>query len=103
MTIRIIGAVFASLLLCGCAEWDDTLSYVGLGESDEAEQPAPTPAVAEVPAPSVQASTVDDLCRQIGKAAGESAAGEGFDLATQQQRAETTYRQCIAPARTASH
>ncbi|MGA7676327.1 MAG: hypothetical protein WCA78_14935 [Rhizomicrobium sp.] len=77
------------------------MSYVGLGESDQDAQPAP--AAEAVPAPPVQASTPDDWCRQIAKAASEEAAGEGFDLATQQRRAETAYQQCVAPAGSASH
>ena len=102
MTIRIISAVFASLLLCGCSVWGDTMDFV-FGPDDQTAEPAETPAVATAPAPPVQASTPDDWCKQIAKAAAEEAAGEGFDSVTQQKRADTTYQQCVAPADSASH
>jgi hypothetical protein len=109
MNIRVITAVFAGLMLCGCGTWDSTLDYVGLGGSDQEAQPAPAdqsaPAQASTQtstatssyAPSGQASRQEDWCRQIARAAGEEAAGEGFDAATQQRRADTAYQQCSAP------
>ena len=95
MNIRMIAAVFAGLLLCGCSTWDGALSYVGLGESDQDAQPAAAP-TASVPAPAspTQGSTPDDWCRQISRAASEEAAGEGRDAATQQRKADTAYQQC---------
>ena len=50
---------------------------------------------ASTPLPSAQVFTSDDLCRLIGKAASEESAGEGFDLATQQQRAASAYWHCV--------
>ncbi len=102
MNIRMIAAVcFTGFLLCGCSTWDDAMSSVGLRDAEDAAPSAAAPTTTQT-APPAQASTPDDWCRQIGKAAGEEAAGEGFDLATQQKRAESTYRQCIAPAGAAS-
>jgi hypothetical protein len=100
MNIRMVAAVFAGLMLCGCSYWDDTMSYVGLGSSDEDAQPVATPAAEAAPAPmpSSQYSTNEDWCRQIARAASEEAAGEGLDLATQQHKADTAYQQCVAPA-----
>ncbi|MGC9955057.1 MAG: hypothetical protein ABSD21_12375 [Rhizomicrobium sp.] len=98
-----IAAVFAGLLLYGCSYWDDTMSFVGLGDSDEEAQPAAAPAAEAAPAPALmpssQYSTNEDWCRQIAKAAGEEAAGEGLDAAIQQRRADTTYRQCSENSR----
>jgi len=96
MNIRMIAAVFACVLLCGCSTWNGAMSTIGLGQSDEDAQPVAAPVA---PAPPPPALTSDDLCRQIAKAAGEEAAGEGLDAATQQSKAETTYQQCVAPAR----
>ena len=105
MNIRMIAMIFAGFLLCGCSTWNGAMSYVGLGESDQDAQPAAASAAerAPTPTPPAQASTPDDWCRQVSKAASEEAAGEGFDPATQQRRAESTYRQCIAPSGAASH
>jgi hypothetical protein len=112
MNIRVIAAVFAGFTLCGCSYWNDTMDYVGLGGSGQEEQPASVPAdqsaqtqastqtstAASSYAPSGQASRQEDWCRQIARAAGEEAAGEGFDAATQQRRADTAYQQCSAPS-----
>jgi hypothetical protein len=107
MNIRMIGAVLITgFLICGCSTWNNTLSYVGLRDSKEAAPPAealPTTQTAPMPTLPDQASTPDDLCRRIGKAAGEEAAGEGFDAATQQRKTETAYQQCVAPAGSSSH
>lgn len=94
MKMRIIGAVFAGLALAGCSDsdWNTTMSYVGLGQSDSAAQAS---AAAEpVAAPTPAASKSDDWCREIAKAASDDAAGNGFDAATQRHRAKLTYRQC---------
>jgi len=123
MNTRIIAAVFAGLMLGGCSAWNDTLDLVGLGGSNQEEQPAaaPTDQPAQAAAqPSSQApaqtsaavtgyaptghpSAREDWCRQIARAAGEEAAGEGFDAATQQRRADTAYQQCSAPNNTSGH
>ena len=99
MNTRVIAAIFAGLLLCGCGTWNEGLSYVGLRDSNDAAPPPPAPIqVAPAPAPLRRDSTPDDWCKQTAKAAGEEAAGEGFDAATQQRRAVATYEQCMAPA-----
>ncbi len=100
MNMRIIGAVFAGLLLAGCtdADWDHAMSYAGLGQSDQTapatEPVAATPAETPAAAGAAQVSTSEAWCREIAKAASDDAAGNGFDAATQQHRAELTYRQC---------
>jgi len=119
MNIRLIAAVFAGLMLSGCSTWDDTLDMVGFGGSNQEAQPdsapaaqsasaqTPTATQASAQAPSYSGpspySSNENWCRQISKAAGEEAAGEGFDSATQQRRADTTYQQCIAPSLPGGH
>jgi hypothetical protein len=113
MNIRIIGAVFAGLLLCGCSlpSWDSMTTYVGLGPDDQATPPKAAPAegtpdevnAAPTSTPAAQASPSDNWCEQIAKASAADAADNGFDLATQQHRAETTYRQCLASSGAAPH
>ncbi|MGA7710772.1 MAG: hypothetical protein WCA81_02645 [Rhizomicrobium sp.] len=105
MNTRVIAAIFAGLLLCGCSTWNGALTYVGLRDSNDAAPPpavpvetAPIPAPAPASAPIGRDSTPEDWCRQTAKAAGEEAAGEGFDAATQQKRAVAVYQQCMAPA-----
>ena len=106
MNTRVIATIFVGLLLSGCSTWNGALSYVGLRDSNDAASPpaASTEAAsAPAPAPLGRSSNQDDWCRQTAKAAGEEAAGEGFDAATQQSRADATYRQCMAPAGSAAH
>ena len=95
MCERVIGAIFAGLFLCGCsaADWDYATTYVALGQAD---QPPPQ-SVAAAPLLIAQASTSssDDWCRQLAKYEKEDAARDGFDVASQQRRADTTYHQCM--------
>jgi hypothetical protein len=105
MNIRVIAAISAGLLLCGCSTWNGALTYVGLRDSNDAAPPLAAPvetAPQPAPMPLSRTSRQEDWCRQTARAAGEEAAGEGFDAATQQSRADTTYRQCMAPADTIS-
>ena len=101
MNTRAIAAIFAGLLLCGCSTWNEGLTYVGLRDDNDAAPPPAAP-VRTVPlaahAQLGRDSTPEDWCRQTAKAAGEEAAGEGFDAATQQRRAVAVYQQCMAPA-----
>lgn len=98
MNVRIIAAGFAACLLCGCtdADWDHATTYVGLGPTQN-DRPAP-PASADAAPTSVatdQSAKSDSWCQQAAKSARDEAAGDGFDSATQQRRAESTYRQCV--------
>ena len=43
MNIRMIAAIFAGTLLCGCSTWNGAMSTIGLGQSDEDAQPAAAP------------------------------------------------------------
>jgi len=103
MKYRVVAVLFAAVVLGGCtdADWDRTLSYVGLGETppaapvqpaeaQEAQQPG-TPPVAQAET----AAPADDWCSRIAKAAAQEAADQGFDEPTQQNRARVTYQQCL--------
>jgi hypothetical protein len=101
MRERVIGAIFAGLFLCGCsaadwdADWDYATTYVGLEQSDRSMPPV---APSSAPSPSVtvaSVSTSDDWCRRLANYEKEDAANDGFDLATQQRRADAAYRQCM--------
>jgi hypothetical protein len=111
MNIRIITAVLAAFLLCGCtdADWDYALTYTGLGQADKNkppqagrtdnnQPPQANPVRAEAapaPVPAEQSAKADEWCQQVAKSARDEAAGNGFDLATQQRTAEAHYRQCL--------
>lgn len=72
------------------------MSYVGFGQPDQDAPLAAVPADdAAAAMPAVQTSKADDWCREIAKAARENAAGNGFDAATQQRRAQAVYQQCL--------
>jgi len=105
MKYRVVAVLFAAVVLGGCtdADWDRTLSYVGLGETPQAApaQPAETqPAETQpaTPAPAEAAAPADDWCIQIAKAAGQEAADQGFDRPTQENRAKVVYQQCARGA-----
>jgi hypothetical protein len=100
MKFRVIGVALVGLALCGCStgSWDRATRYVGLGPDD---QTAPTAAQSDTPTalpPVAQESRSAIWCRQAAKADMEDAAANGFDAATQQHRAETSYRQCLGNA-----
>ncbi len=93
--------LFAAVLLCGCtdADWDHTMSYVGLGT----DKPAPTAPAPAAPAQMAAAPAApgNKWCVEVAKAALREAAKDGFDAATQQHRAQVTYRQCLSDPGTA--
>ncbi|MDE1938158.1 MAG: hypothetical protein KGI68_03975 [Alphaproteobacteria bacterium] len=101
MKMRIVGIVIAGLLLSGCtdADWNHTMNYVGLGQPEQsapdtlAPQPTATADNAATPAPAVSKS--EAWCREVAASAAQTAAGNGFDLATQKYRATTMYKQCM--------
>ena len=100
MNIRVMCVVFAGLLLGGCsaADWDNATSYVGLGPTADAPPSNAAPTAAEAPPtslPVAQASPAESWCQQVAKANASDAAENGFDVATQKHRAETSYRQCL--------
>lgn len=85
--------LFAAVLLGGCtdADWDHTLSYVGLDSGAPPPAAAPAAVAAATPAESAENS----WCVEAAKAAQREAAEQGFDSATQHYRAQVTYRQCV--------
>jgi ABC-type sugar transport system substrate-binding protein len=100
MNIRVIGMVFAGLMLGGCsaADWDNATSYVGLGPDPQAAPPNTAPPAAEAAPtspPVAQASPSNNWCQQVAKANAADAAESGFDVETQKRRAETSYKQCL--------
>lgn len=95
MFYRVAAVAILACALAGCtdADWDHTLSYVGMNQSqDQAAAPQANPA-AQSPAPAA-AVAEDDWCVTASKAAEREAREEGFDIATQRNRAATTLRQC---------
>ena len=99
MKYRVLAALFATVVLGGCtdADWDSTLSYVGLSDTPQAApaQPAEAQQAGTQPAAEAAAAPADDWCIQIAKAAAQEAADLGFDRPTQQNRAKVTYQQCV--------
>lgn len=94
MKLRVLGAVLAAGVLGGCtnADWDHATSYVGLGNSD---QPTAQPRQAEA-APAAPTPAADGWCDEVAKAAQTDAAEQGFDIPTQQHRAQAAFQQCNA-------
>jgi hypothetical protein len=92
MNYRVAGVVLVAALLGGCtdADWDRAFSYVGLDEAA-----APAPAKAAEPAQSSETAEAENAwCAQVAKAEQLESAEQGFDQATQQNRAMTAYKQC---------
>ena len=100
MKIRVIGVGLIGLILCGCSagSWDRATRYVGLGPDDQAPPTAAQSDTASELPPVAQESKSAIWCRQAAKSAMSDAASDGFDAATQQHRAEATYRQCLGNA-----
>ncbi len=100
MKLRVIGLGLVGLLLCGCStgSWDRATRYVGLGPDDQAAPAAAQSDTATPLPPVAQESKGAIWCRQAAKADMEDAAANGFDAATQQRRAEMSYRQCLGNA-----
>ena len=91
-----IAVAVAGLLLSGCSDmgWDGAMSYVGLGPSDQPAQAEPATAEA-APAMPAQTNPADTWCRTVATRDAQTAARNGFDAATQERVAATSYRQCI--------
>ena len=100
MKIRVIGLGLVGLVLCGCStgSWDRATRYVGLGPEDNDAPMTAQSDTAPTPLPAAQESKSEVWCRQAAKSAMSDAASDGFDAATQQHRAEATYRQCLGNA-----
>jgi hypothetical protein len=93
MKVRVAAMAVVSLFLAGCtdADWDHVFSYAGLDPDN-----TPVAAAQETTAPAEQAAASNDSwCRDLAQSASRDAAAQGFDAATQQQRAQTSYKQCL--------
>ena len=91
-----IAVAIAGLLLSGCSDmgWDGAMSYIGLGSSNNPAQ-TETAAAEAAPAAPPRADPADAWCRKVATQDGQTAARNGFDAATQERVATTSYRQCI--------
>ena len=90
--------IVAALLLCGCtdADWDHLMSFdrPSSETADSQAMPESPAPMAQVQAPAEQTSQPDVWCQQVAQDALAKAADNGFDTATQQNMARTSYRQC---------
>ena len=91
----------ACLFAAGCtdSDWNQVLSYGGLGSTDE-DAASPVEPVAATPAATATAEPVqvlkpanDEFCRNV---AAEDATRNGFDQATQKLVFQRSYAQCVA-------
>ena len=90
---RIASALAVTVLLSGCASWDNITSIVGGDDTSEASAQMANAAPAAAPAP---AESETGFCRAVADQAREQATTDLYDRATQQRRYDVTYRQCIA-------
>jgi hypothetical protein len=97
MKYRVAGVVLVAALLGGCtdADWDRTLSYVGLDDAPAA-QPAPADSSAVLAAKPAALAEADEWCNEVAKAEQQEAAEQGFDKATQENRSKVAFQQCAA-------
>jgi hypothetical protein len=95
---RLAFVLATAVLLAGCtdADWDHALSYAGLGGDQAKPAPADAPQSDAEAAPKSQAvaAAPDPWCDEVAKAAHAEAASQGFDAATQKNRAQASYQQC---------
>ena len=95
MLNRVAAVAILACVLGGCtdANWDHTLSYVGMGE--EPAQPGPAPATTTTAPPTATpAPQSDPWCDAAGRAAAQESREQGFDEATQRRQAESARLQC---------
>lgn len=103
MRYRVLAVVLAAGLLSGCTntDWDNALSYVGVGDSQKASAapqqtaPAQTAPAQTAAAPANAAPESDPWCAEVAKVAASTAAEQGFDAATQQRQAQIAFQQCV--------
>lgn len=98
MRNRVIAIAVLACGLGGCtdADWDHTLSYVGVGDSSSPQAPAqPTQATANTSSTAAPAAPVDSWCDGVAKAAAQTSREQGFDEATQRHQAEVVRNQCL--------
>jgi hypothetical protein len=105
MKLRIAAVLATALALSACsdADWSQSMNFVGLDNSDQAEaQPAAqatpqpvaqvTPPPGAQPAQTAQAMTPNPFCSAVAKQDSES---NDFDAATQQGVFVRSYTQCV--------
>jgi hypothetical protein len=94
--MRFCVAILCGLLLSGCtdADWDRTLTYAGVGASDQpAAPPERTVAAATVAPVPASAPADNSFCEAVAK---QDAGGNDFDIATQQRVFARSFQQCVA-------
>jgi len=105
MKLRIAAVLATAFALSACsdADWSQSMSFVGLDDSDQAApqpvaQAAPQP-VAQLarppgaqPAQTAQAMTPNPFCSAVAK---QDSEGNDFDAATQQGVFVRSYTQCV--------
>ena len=99
MQIRPVCATIVVCLLAGCTDtdWNNAMSFVGVGQSNTASTAVAPADTDGQPAPPAQAgATSESWCRRVAEVDMQNAAHFGFDAATQRQTAETSYRQCMS-------
>ncbi|MDR3527287.1 MAG: hypothetical protein P4L57_08390 [Rhizomicrobium sp.] len=94
MLNRVAAVAVLACLLGGCtdANWDHSLSYIGLGERPAPAAPVSPPTTTAPPAAMPQS---DPWCEAAGKAAAQESREQGFDEATQRRQAEAARLQCL--------
>ena len=92
---RVAAVAVLACVLAGCtdADWDHSLSYIGMNQSPDAAPAAQANAAPQAATPAAPAAE-DDWCVTASKAAEREAREQGFDAATQHHRAETALQQC---------
>jgi predicted small secreted protein len=109
MKMKMLGRVTAfavlAVMLSGCSTWENTM--YGLGLYGPEDVPADSTADTAMSAPAAQPRAqmppavhktrqASNWCHQVAEQDRDTAAENGFDLATQQRRYSVSYRQCIA-------
>jgi len=99
MKLRHIAALAAAVSLSACtdADWSQTMSFVGVDDTSQAE-PAPQPvarvaAAPAAPARTTQAAGANPFCASVAK---DDSERNAFDAATQQGVFVRSYQQCVA-------
>ena len=98
--LALLAVVLPVLAGCSDGDWNNAMSYVGMGAPSTADRSAGDIAVAQPPAQAQQASAApggasvpNAFCVGVAK---QDATVTGFDPATQQKVATRSYQQCVA-------